>query len=180
LPLVNSFFEARTRGEFSFHNLSLSLANTPKPIDWEALRAQADDERMDVWLDHSAHIHELRHYHDLIGSVSGFHLFLEVTELVDKFFWILHQSGPEISIPISSTGPCANALELYNGYRKFFSAVFGDDPLEIAPAEEPIDIASGERRYLSTKRFISARPKVDTVYPLVEYPRLNPHTGISE
>src|ERR1700744_2132832 len=112
MPLVNSFFEARTRGEFSFHNLSLSLVNSSKPINWEALRTEAEHARMDVWLDHTAFIHEMRHYHDLIGSVSGFHLFLEVTELVDSFFWILGRSEPEISLPISSTGPCAKAMEL--------------------------------------------------------------------
>lgn len=140
MPLVNSFFEARNQGEFSFSNLSLSMVNAPTEIDFETIRAGAEDVGMEALLDGTAYFHELRHYHDLIGSVSGLQMFLEMTDLADKFFHCL--KNKTISLPLEPTGEFAPAIQLYSSYRKFFSAVFGDGPLP-TPSAEPLPRGCG-------------------------------------
>lgn len=171
-PLVNSFFEPKGRGEFSMLNLSLAMVNNAVEYDPESWLAEPEATRIDRWMDTTAYFHELRHYHDLVGTVCGFHVLLEATALVDHFYAALRQEAPiKLSMPLKKTQPQLKAVQLYLRYREFLKVVLGDVGMEYGWKES---------KHVPVRHFVSDVPNVTTTYPLVPVTRPDPWSGSNQ
>ncbi|QGM96666.1 hypothetical protein [Methylocystis parvus] len=167
MPLVDTFFESDGVGEFSLANLSLIMVNDRKRLD--EVEPETDEERLDAWLADTAYFHELRHYHDLVGSVCGLHTFLESTAWVDRILTALAESEGEITVPIRKRQPDSAIATLHRSYKRFMDVVIGDGEIRPAPDDS-------ELRH-SIVEFASEDPPVTTRYPLAPIPKQNGLTG---
>jgi hypothetical protein len=168
---VNSFFDSRQVGEFSLQYLSLAMRNPPVELE-KSWRARPEATKLHTWLDYTAYFHELRHYHDLVGTVCGFHIFLETTYLVDAFLESLRRlSQRKLLLPILQFAPDTEAARIYSGYKEFLKVVMGDLPIEIEDTYTDI---------YPSRTFTSLLPPLRTTYFLVPMWRRNPETGLEE
>lgn len=150
-------------------NLSLAMANNAIEYDPESWRVQPEANRIDRWMDTTAYFHELRHYHDLVGTVCGFHILLEATALVDQFYTALRQEAPvKLSMPLKKTQPELEAVQLYHRYREFLKIILGDVGMEDGREESA---------QVPVRHFVSNDPNVTTTYPLVAVTRPDPWSG---
>jgi hypothetical protein len=171
MPLVRSFFDTNSRGEFSLFDLSLTLLNSPKDPDFAAIRKlSTEKERLDEWLGATAFFHEMRHYHDLVGSPSGLAVFLEVTRLVDDLLTALKENSGKNLAPILVRAPDSAPARLYVERQKFFEAALGER-ITLASEEE------SEARGYKVSEFTSESLGVSTFFPLVPIPDFDPVTG---
>lgn len=159
LNVTDSFFESRGAGDFSPLGLTLAMINAKPDVEFDRWHSLPEDERLTNWMNVSAYFHELRHYHDLVGSVCGFHTVLEGTALVDQFYDCLGK------------GSLSGAANLYSQYGEFFKVVMGDLPPQRTDEELKDDLAT---------KFESTTPQVTTYYPQVLVSGRNPESGRRE
>ena len=171
MPLVKSFFETEGKGAFSLAQLSLVLMNSQPNMDDLNSEAESEEDRLDLWMNRTAYFHELRHYHDLLGSAAGLHTFLETTELVDRVFDLLRDENRPIVAPILSEDPDSKVARTYRGSRELLEVVLGDMPFQTANREVELDT-------YPTETFSSAITNLTTTYPMVPWPRRNAVSGV--
>jgi hypothetical protein len=173
MSLVHSFFDTNSRGEFSLLNLSLTMLNAQQDFDFASIRTlQTEKQRLDEWLSATAYFHEIRHYHDLVGTPSGLGVFLEVTRLVDDLLVALKENSGNNVAPILVRAPESAPARLYMEHQKFLEAALGERIL-VAAEEEP------ETRDYEVHEFTSAALGIKTAFPLVPVPDFDPFTGES-
>jgi hypothetical protein len=101
------------------------LNEKPTP-DVDVLRLATPKQRFDEWMGATAYFHELRHYHDLIGSPSGIVAFLAMTRLVDELLVSLRNTAGSNLVPILHRAPSLPAARRYALHHAFLSVIFGD------------------------------------------------------
>lgn len=167
--MINSFFEPRSSGRFSLLNLSLSMTNVVSDFDAVTSGDTAEGLRIDQWLTRTAYFHELRHYHELVGSVCGFHLLLETTALADNFYRALRrESSHTLAIPLLKASPQHPAARIFAGYRDFLVVLLGDMPVQSFPEV---------KREIPVREFVSHLPRATLRYPLVAFRRRDHFSG---
>ena len=169
MPLVPSFFDSDRQGQFSLIDLSLACENVPS--DFEFIRANLSEEaRIDEWMKATAFFHEMRHFHDLVGSVSGISVFLEGTRLVEEIIQALFESKSVILAPVLKTAAGSKAQEIYSEYSDFFSIVLGDKML-------PNTVKIRDDFYRKAETFKSNIVGIETAFPCMPLPHRDPFTG---
>jgi hypothetical protein len=170
MELVDSFFESNNSGIFSLNDLSLSLRNDFPAGGFESIRALGSEEaRIERWFTATAYFHEMRHFHDVIGTPSGLGLFLETTRLVDDLLQALAESGDN-PVPLGRRAADAKATRLYKLRFEYLSALLGDESRPITPEE-----AAGSEYQVQDYRF--AEMGLDFYLPLVPVPSKDRRTG---
>jgi hypothetical protein len=168
--LFDSFFESGSNGAFSLNDLSLSLRHGP-PEDFATLRALGTEaERLEAWFDATAYFHEMRHYHELVGSPSGLGLFLETTRLVDDVLVALRDSETANPVPLLRRAPDSAPARLYRLHQEWLVAILGVPPRPVTPKE-----ASSAGYQLQEFRFPELG--LDFAMPLVPVPRYDLLSG---
>jgi hypothetical protein len=174
MALIDSFFESSSSGAFSLNDLSLSLRHIPPAEGFESLRGIGDEpQRMNAWLAATAYFHEMRHYHDLIGTPSGLGLFLETTRLIDKVLVAMRDSAGGNLLPLQRRQPDAPAAKLYRLHHSVLAALLGEN----ARLSTPEESASQK---LIVDEFDFPEIGLDFAVPLVPIPRFNQLTGERE
>ena len=103
--LVNSFFDTSRTAQFNLLHLSLSM-HSEIPTFSLLGKGLNESDRLDSWINATSYFHELRHFHDLVGSVCGFHTLLESTRLVDEVLACLQNpQAPKVRAPMRSAQP---------------------------------------------------------------------------
>jgi hypothetical protein len=172
--LIHTFFDPEASGSFSLLNLSLTMANSPGDFNAAAWRSLPEEERIEQWMTSTALFHEIRHYHDLLGTICGFHLLLEATQFVDGFYVTLLKRMPSKMVaPIRRHNPDTALAQMYDRYSEFLKIVLGDIPRERLSASSNL-VTWPVRRYASPKLGVSL------AYPLIPFTVPDPFSGESE
>ena len=152
-----TFFESVERGSFELFNFSLSMRNEALAWDSGAVRAEPEQVRLERWVERTAYFHEVRHYHDLIGSVCGLHILLEATRLVDETLWLRSHGDP------SAVATAVRA------HKEFVSFILG------AQTPDQVESVEAAHRELPVREFVYRGFQTVTVMvPIVDQ---DPRTG---